>query len=111
MVKTEDQNFTDKPDIAREILAYLVDHPEADDTLDGIAQWWLLERKIYYHLIKVQEALNELVVRGYLIRNAGRGKGISYQVDKNRLEEITSVIKMDLRSQFGSDTAKSSLGY
>jgi len=32
----------------REILAYLADHPDAQDTLAGIFEWWLLERKITY---------------------------------------------------------------
>ena len=27
--------------IAREILRYLERHPDAKDTLEGIAQWWL----------------------------------------------------------------------
>ena len=98
-------------EIEREILAYLIDHPEANDTLDGIAQWWLLERKIYYHLIKVREALNELVAKGYLIQNAGSGKCIRYKVDKNRLEEITSVLKQDLRKPSESEATKSNLGY
>jgi hypothetical protein len=30
-----------KTEIAREILAYLLDHPDAQDTLDGISQWWV----------------------------------------------------------------------
>ena len=92
------RGFSDSENIAREILGYLIDHPEANDTLDGIAQWWLLERKIYHHLAKVKDALDELVVKGYLIQNVGSGKRISYRVDKNMLEEITSVLKQDLRA-------------
>jgi len=30
----------------QEILEYLRKHPEASDTLEGIAEWWLLNQRI-----------------------------------------------------------------
>jgi hypothetical protein len=53
-----------KSQIAREILAYLADHPDAQDTLDGIVQWWLLERKIDKQLKIVKQALTSLKKQG-----------------------------------------------
>ena len=53
-------------EIASEILAYLTEHPNAQDTLDGVAQWWLLERKIRCQTKAVEAALAELVSKGLL---------------------------------------------
>ncbi len=55
-----------KDEIAREILAYLSDHPDAQDTLDGIVQWWLLERKIKQSQKLVKEVLSSLVKKNLL---------------------------------------------
>ena len=53
--------------IANEILAYLVKHPEAQDTLEGITEWWLLEQQIQYAVAEVDGALNKLVAGGLLV--------------------------------------------
>jgi hypothetical protein len=53
-----------KSQIAQEILAYLAEHPDAQDTLDGIAQWWLLERKIDKQLKIIKQALTSLKKQG-----------------------------------------------
>jgi len=51
--------------IAREILAYLVKHPEAKDSLAGIRQWWLDEPDRWSDK-EVNRAAEELVKRGLL---------------------------------------------
>ena len=56
-----------KSEIISEILAYLIEHPDAQDTLDGVAQWWLLEREIRCQTRAVEEALSELVANGLLV--------------------------------------------
>ena len=56
-----------RSEIASEILAYLAEHPDAQDTLDGIAQWWLVERKIRCQTSAVEEALADLVAKGLLV--------------------------------------------
>jgi hypothetical protein len=58
--------FPDKAQIAREILSYLSAHPDAQDTLDGIVQWWLRERKSDQHTTLVQEVLGDLVTQGLI---------------------------------------------
>ena len=56
--------INDEPEIGDEILAYLVDHPKARDTLEGIVEWWLLEREIKFETARVKEALSNLVAGG-----------------------------------------------
>lgn len=36
--------------IMQEILAYLSEHPDAEDTLAGIAEWWLLKQKVRHKM-------------------------------------------------------------
>ncbi len=52
-----------KDEIAREILAYLAEHPDAEDSLNGIVQWWILERRIKVQVSLVQEVLSELALQ------------------------------------------------
>jgi len=53
-----------RSEFADEILRYLLEHPEAQDTIDGIADWWLTERRVRQGIDEVQVALRSLVDRG-----------------------------------------------
>jgi hypothetical protein len=77
-----------KSQIGYQILAYLVEHPEARDTLEGIVEWWLLERQIKFHTARVKEALSELVAKGLVIEQKEYDSKIHYRVNQSRLEEI-----------------------
>ncbi len=80
---------TDKMQISYESLSYLIEHPESQDTIEGIAQWWLLERKIKRQIANVKEALEELITRGFVLEH----RGTHYQINKNKYEEIQSILK------------------
>lgn len=82
--------ISDKELISNSILAYLIEHPDARDTLEGILQWWLLHRSIKYQISRVQEVLNELVEKGYLIENIGNDSCISYQINKNKNKDFSA---------------------
>jgi hypothetical protein len=47
--------------VASEILNYIRDHPSAEDTLEGVIEWWLLETRIRHTNSEVKAALEELV--------------------------------------------------
>lgn len=57
--------------IADEILGYLRAHPQAADTLDGIAQFWLIRSRYLRGLGQVQAALELLVQSGRVIEQTG----------------------------------------
>ena len=59
-----DRPMMNKQQISNEVLAYLVEHPDAQDTLEGILEWWLLERQIKFQTARVKEVLSELVAKG-----------------------------------------------
>lgn len=49
---------------AREILAYLTAQPEAEDTVDGIVQWWSSQATVRYDRMVIEKALAELAGEG-----------------------------------------------
>ena len=88
--------LANKSGLMKDIMSYLTDHPEAQDTVDGIVQWWLLERSIVKHSHRVREALTDLVDKGYLITYPGKDSQISYGINENKYEEILSLIKKEV---------------
>ena len=54
-------------DLVRDlVLGYLDDHPTAMDTLDGIAEWWILRQQIEIEVRRVSRVLAMLVSDGVL---------------------------------------------
>jgi hypothetical protein len=89
----EDLLINDESKIGNEILAYLVDHPDARDTLEGIVEWWLLERQIKFQTARVKEALSDLVDRGLILEHRGLDSQIHYRINQSRYEEIQELFK------------------
>ena len=61
--------------LADDILRYLVEHPEAQDSAEGIADWWLTERRVRQGIAEVEAALARLVDQGLVevvIREGGK---------------------------------------
>lgn len=69
--------------LAGEILDYLIRHPQAKDTVEGITEWWLLEQRIKNALIEVKAALNELVAKGFVVAQQNGDKRIHYGLNAN----------------------------
>jgi hypothetical protein len=82
-----------KSRIAREILAYLVEHPEAQDTLDGIVQWWLPERELRHRVALVREAIGELVENGRVIPCTRQNSRTYYRINEEKRAEIEEFVK------------------
>ena len=83
----------DESTIGNEILAYLVDHPKAQDTLEGIANWWLLERTIKFQEAQVKKALSDLVARGLILEKKGSNSQRYYRINKHKYKEIQEIFK------------------
>ena len=71
----------DKNAVARKILAYLEKHPDACDTLEGVASWWVLEREIEDQTMIVKKVLEELT-RSALIERFRKGHQVYYRIKK-----------------------------
>lgn len=53
-------------EIETAVLSYLDRHPNAADTLDGIANWWLPQQRYITAQVRIQAVLQKLVSRGVL---------------------------------------------
>lgn len=81
-----------KDHIRRGILSYLVEHPDAQDTLEGIAEWWLLQMEINRNARLIREALSEMTEMGFLIQWQEKDLQTHYRIAANKLEEISDFL-------------------
>jgi hypothetical protein len=79
--------------IANEILAYLVKHPEAQDTLEGITEWWLLEQRIRYAVAEVDGTLNNLLAEGLLMTRQCADGRTYYGLNRAKEREIRRYLR------------------
>jgi hypothetical protein len=82
----------------REILSYLLKNPEANDTITGIVEWWLLERRIEQCLSEVNEALVELVASGLVLAHQGADGQTHYRVNRKKRAEILKRLEASPRN-------------
>lgn len=80
-------------EISLRILSYLADNPEANDTPEGIAQWWLLEREIREQTAAVERSLAELAEEGWLIAAHPAGSPPRYRLNPVRTAEIRALLR------------------
>ena len=73
------------PDTACRILAYLQANPDAQDTLEGIVEWWLLDQRIRDETDRVKEALAYLTKQGLVTARIGTdSRGFKVEQQKSR---------------------------
>ena len=77
-----------RSNIARAILEYLLEHPAAQDTLAGIAEWWLPEEKTKTRLVVVKDALDQLAAEGLVLERRGKDSQTHYRINGQRLRQI-----------------------
>ena len=68
-------------EIAEEILNHLHQNPQAQDTLEGIVQWWLPAR-MSSGSAQIKDALDELVDEGLITEHVGKDAQISYHITR-----------------------------
>jgi hypothetical protein len=53
-------------DVGDAVLQYLAEHPQAADTLAGIASWWLMRHEVRVTVTTLNRVLRALAERGVL---------------------------------------------
>ena len=70
--------------VARAVLAYLRKFPEAQDTSEGIAEWWLPKQNMRSQPETLKRALNELAARGFILQHEGKDSQIHYRMNRRK---------------------------
>jgi hypothetical protein len=68
--------------LSQKILNYLKKHPEAGDTLEGIANWWLVQQRIEEMVDEVAAALDNLIEKGSIQALESQSGVTIYKVKK-----------------------------
>ena len=74
--------------VEEDIVSYLLDHPEAKDTMDGIVRWWMFELRIKREIMQVEHAIADLVQRDWVIARRGADAQVHYGLNSAKAEEI-----------------------
>jgi hypothetical protein len=81
-----------RKEVSLEILRYLLRHPDAQDTLEGISEWWLLEETIIRKYTEVEAALSKLVDLGFVLEKRVVNLGTLYCLNKFKADQITKIV-------------------
>ena len=76
------------PSPAPEILDYLARHPEAQDTIDGILHWWVLDACIRKWAPKIAQTVAQLVEQGFLEQSQAADGTVFYRVSPHYLATL-----------------------
>lgn len=79
--------------VIRHILHYLIEHPDAKDTLQGLHRWWLPRGIMEWEEEVVQSALDVLVARGWLTQRPITTSQTLYGLNKELLEAIKAFLR------------------
>jgi predicted transcriptional regulator len=79
--------------IEYDILSYLLEHPMAGDTVEGIVEWWLLKQEVQRQTATVKKALQELVQKEFVLEAREKDGRLHYRLNpRMRTEAQLAVI-------------------
>ena len=78
--------------VTRQVLSYFVRHPQAVDSLEGVARWRLLDEVIHVRIDETRAALAWLVARGILRQTDTPGQQPVFSIDRGRIGEAERLL-------------------
>lgn len=87
--------MTSPEHLIRQILLYLLAHPEAKDTVDGIRTWWISKSEDMTSEL-VASAIDELVRKGWLIEREGVSSPKVYGMNTAAQSEIRAFVEAEV---------------
>ena len=79
--------------VLRHILHYLIEHPDAKDTVQGIVRWWLPGGIVKWEEAAVQDALDVLVARAWLTQRRMATSQTLYGLNQEKIGEIEAFLR------------------
>lgn len=89
--------------IEDQVLQYLVSHPNAQDTLEGITTWWLPEAGVPHGASDVEAALAHLVSLSWIRRQLSTDSQAHYSVNPQRMEDIKIHLQLSAEGNTNED--------
>jgi hypothetical protein len=77
---------------ACEILLHLKKHPEAKDTIEGIARWWFRRESCQPTPGEVKRAVSFLLSKDLILETQRMGSTPYYGLNPRKLEEISTIV-------------------
>jgi hypothetical protein len=74
--------------VAGQILGYLLEHQGAQDTLEGVAGWWIPQHRLKCELDQAKAALDQLVEKEFLVAVRRPDGRIHYRLNSRMEQEI-----------------------
>ncbi len=84
---------SDKAQITQDVLSYLFENAAAQDTLEGIVDWWMFEQKIKRQTAEVKEVLDELAAQEIILEHTARDSRTHYRINRRKEKEIVALLK------------------
>jgi len=79
--------------IALGILRYLINHPEAKDTVDGVLRWWLPRGEGEPNAEETRAALEFLVNRSFVTVSTVAPQAVVYGARVDRIEAVETFLR------------------
>ena len=84
--------LADRSDIAHDVLSDMLENVTAPDTLEGIVEWWLLEKKIQHNTAEVKSVLDELSAKNLIVEFKAPDSRVRYRINRNKKTEIVAFL-------------------
>jgi len=84
--------LADRSDITYDVLSYMLENTRAQDTLEGIVEWWLLEKKIERNTAEVKSVLDELAAKKLIVELRAPDKHVRYRVNRRQQTAIVALL-------------------
>lgn len=78
---SEEDQGKEQHRVCDDILLYLIHNRNAGDTLEGVAEWWLLRQRIWVETLTVAQALKKLVEDGLIVEQKGPDSRVIYRAN------------------------------
>jgi hypothetical protein len=69
-------------------LSYLEENPKANDTIEGIVEWWLLQERIKHRTQDVQKVVDALVAENVLVAYISKDLKNHYRINSEKKADI-----------------------
>jgi len=70
----------------------MLENAAAQDTLEGIVEWWLLEKKIQHNTAEVKSVLDELSAKNLIVEFKAPDSRVRYRINRNKKTEIVAFL-------------------